>query len=83
MRNFEGFVREEVIRSGSSKIPGDAVLDEPWPCEDCPCSKVCATGLSCQAFTTYAQPNRSKSSQWVEKTRIPTRAEFIGVLTPQ
>lgn len=34
MNEFEGFTREEVIRSDNSKIAGDAVLDEPYPCED-------------------------------------------------
>ena len=76
MRNFEGFVREEVIRSGTNKPVGEAILEEPWPCEFCPCSSECAKGLSCQAFITYAQPNRNKSAQWRNRTRIPTSHMF-------
>jgi len=45
MNSFECFVVEEVIRSGNSHIHGDAVLDESWPCEDCPCWRACSKEL--------------------------------------
>lgn len=73
----EGFVVEEVIRSGNDSIPSSLDKEEAYPCQNCPCQNVCADcHLSCKAFKQYATGRRITSIKWVGLSRIPTRKDY-------